>query len=157
MSDDATAPNGDVWWRYAEEDLGQAGLLSADEHGSARWVCALSQQAAEKALKAALVFLQTDFPRTHDLVRLRLLLPSDWRTVTGDLDLTSLRRWAVRSRYPADWPEPTSADADEALRIAKATIDLVGRDLQHNEFLEVVAEEPGGPGATSWSKRLIQE
>lgn len=107
MSAEPAESDGRVWWRYAVEDLEQADLLHADEHGSPRWVCALSQQAAEKALKAALVFLGTDFPRTHDLVRLKLLLPTEWKVVTGDVDLTSLRRWAVRSRYPADWPEPT--------------------------------------------------
>lgn len=135
MSDESAAPDCHVWWRYAVEDLAQADLLHADEHGSPRWVCTLSQQAAEKALKAALVFLGTDFPRTHDLVRLKLLLPADWTVVTGDVDLTSLRRWAVRSRYPADWPEPTVSDADEASRIAHTAVELVRHDLTREAFL----------------------
>ena len=42
-----------------------------------RHVCWLAQQAAEKAIKAVLVFLQIDFPRSHDLDALRNLAPDD--------------------------------------------------------------------------------
>ena len=61
----------DRWLRYAEEDLTTAETLLRQPHVVPRHVCWFAQQAAEKTLKAVLVFLQIDFPRTHDLDVLR--------------------------------------------------------------------------------------
>ena len=55
------------WLRYAQEDLLAAEAMLAATRARPRHVCWLAQQAAEKAIKAVLVFLQIDFPRTHDL------------------------------------------------------------------------------------------
>ena len=63
----------DRWLRYAEEDLITAETLLAQAHIPPRQACWHAQQAAEKALKAVLIFLQIDFPRTHDLNVLRNL------------------------------------------------------------------------------------
>ena len=46
--------------------------------GAPRNVCWLSQQAVEKALKAAFVLEGMDFPHIHDLDRLRNSLPEGW-------------------------------------------------------------------------------
>jgi hypothetical protein len=64
-----------------------------------RAVCLHAQQATEKGLKAALVFLQIDFPRTHNLKRLARLLTKDWELPADD-DLDWLTTWATASRYP---------------------------------------------------------
>lgn len=73
--------------RYAREDLYAGGMLVRDPSVAPRQVCWLVQQAAEKALKAALCFLEIEFPRTHNLDSLRNLLPRGWaaREQTGDL------------------------------------------------------------------------
>ena len=78
------------WLRFAEEDLTAAHALL--DHGSAtpRHVCWLAQQAAEKAIKSLLVFLEIDFPRRHDLDFLRNLLPSGLRTKGEHPDLSAL-------------------------------------------------------------------
>jgi HEPN domain-containing protein len=88
----------------------------------------------EKAIKAALVFLQADFPRRHDLDVLRNLLPDGWSLREEHPDLASLSEWSVEARYPGDWPEATRADASEAVRQADAVwssvrLDLVRRGL----------------------------
>lgn len=44
-----------------------------------RQVCYLAQQTIEKALKAALILEQIVFPFSHDLDRLRIMLPAGWQ------------------------------------------------------------------------------
>lgn len=50
------------WLRYAQEDLVAAEAMVGQPKMAPRHACWLAQQAAEKALKAVLVFLQIDFP-----------------------------------------------------------------------------------------------
>ena len=68
------------WLRYAREDLITAETPLRQPHVPPRQACWHAQQAAEKALKAALIFLQIDFRRTHDLNVLRDLLPEELAT-----------------------------------------------------------------------------
>ena len=65
------------WLRYAMEDLTEAESMVARPQYAPRHACFLAQQGAEKALKAVLVFLQLDTPRSHNLNALRNLIPSD--------------------------------------------------------------------------------
>ena len=76
-----------------------------------------------------MVWLQTEFPRTHDLGLLRGLLPAGWSVRDVDANLSALTEWAVESRYPGDWPDATGADAAEAVEWARAVTDAAGRDL----------------------------
>lgn len=109
------------------------------EDGIPRHACWLAQQAAEKAIKAILVLLQIDFPRSHDLDRLRALLPNDCDTYSLDLDNSGLTEWAVQARYPGDWPEASKKDAFDAVQIAVRIVEAVGGDLL---AYEVSNEEP---------------
>ena len=117
------------WLRFAREDIEAAEALLAEQTHAARHPCWLAQQAAEKALKAALVFVEIDFPHRHDLDALRNLLPADW-VVTRDFpDLAQLTEWAVEARYPGDWPEATDTDAQQAVQQARSLYDCVASDL----------------------------
>ena len=78
------------WLRYAHEDLVAAESMLEQEVFVSRQACWLAQQAAEKALKAALVFLETDFPRSHDLEALCALLPAGWTVKGRSPDLGTL-------------------------------------------------------------------
>ena len=60
----------------------------------------LAQQAAERALKAALAPEGSDFPFTHDLNALRNLLPASWTVRAEHVDMAELTDWAVQARYP---------------------------------------------------------
>jgi HEPN domain-containing protein len=102
-----------TWLRYADEDL-----ALAEQALVPRLACSLAQQAAEKALKAALVVRATDFPRTHDLVRLRRLLPASSPAAGEAPDLGTLSQLATEARYPGDWDEPVAEEAAEALAAA---------------------------------------
>ena len=117
------------WLRFAAEDLRAAGTLLHETQVPPRHVCWLAQQAAEKAIKAALVFLQIEFPKTHDLDALRNLVPEDWRVRQAFPDLADLTEWSVEARYPGDWPEATADDARGSLDEARRVLDLVTADL----------------------------
>jgi HEPN domain-containing protein len=104
------------WLRYAAEDLAAAEAALGEPAFAPRHACWLSQQGAEKALKAALVFLQVDFPWVHDLDALRNLLPEGWRARREHPDLAELSEWAVEARYPpSSAPDPSAHDAQTAV------------------------------------------
>ena len=86
------------WLQFSAEDLDVAQRLLADRLSAPRHVCWLSQQAAEKALKAALVLEEIDFPYTHDLNALRNLLPDSWPVRVDYPDLTQLNQWGRGSQ-----------------------------------------------------------
>lgn len=62
-----------VWLRRARGNLARAKQPKPAE-GFWEDLCFDAQQAAEKAVKAVLVFHQIDFPRTHDISGLLSLL-----------------------------------------------------------------------------------
>ena len=86
------------WLRFAAEDLDAAQRLLADRSSAPRHVCWHSQQAAERALKAALVLEGIDSPYTHDLNALRNLLPDSWSVRADDADLADLTGWVVQAQ-----------------------------------------------------------
>jgi HEPN domain-containing protein len=122
------------WLRYAQEDLRTAEALLAQKGIPPRHICWLAQQAAEKALKAILVFLQVDFPKIHDLDALRNLLPDGWKVKSEHSDLADLSEWAVEARYPGDWPEADEAEAISAVERARAILKSVSDDLCSHGF-----------------------
>ena len=123
------------WLRHAEEDLITAETLLAQLHVPPRQSCWFAQQAAEKALKAVLIFLQIDFPRTHDLNILRDLVPERWHLKNALPNLGDLNRWAVQARYPEDGQEATETDASTAVDHARAVWTSVSTELAQHGFL----------------------
>ncbi len=124
------APEAKRWLAYARSDLNAGfALLRVPEHYP-RQACFLAQQAAEKALKAILVLLEIEFPFTHDLDRLRDLLPEGWRVKSKQPDLADLTIWAVEARYPGDMPDVVEAEAQHALQLAEAVYQTIADDLQ---------------------------
>jgi HEPN domain-containing protein len=115
--------------RFAEEDLRTAESLLDDEELVPRHACWLAQQAAEKALKAGLVFHQIAHPFRHDLDALRNLLPEGWETKQEQPDLAELTEWAVEARYPGDSAEAIVDDARGAVAQARSVYESVRVDL----------------------------
>jgi HEPN domain-containing protein len=89
-------------------------------------VCFHAQQAAEKYLKAYLVFLDLDFPKTHALEDLVLIASEKDPSMRSLFTIASeLSPYAVEIRYP-DIPSPSTEDAREAVELAeriRKTID----------------------------------
>lgn len=117
------------WLEYAADDLRTAEFLLQQPDFIPRHPCWLAQQAAEKALKALLIFLQIEYPLSHDLDQIRLLIPEGWRVRYDPPDLSFLTEWAVEARYPGDWPDATEMDAQEATDQARTVLEYVRGDL----------------------------
>ncbi|MBA2712228.1 MAG: HEPN domain-containing protein [Rubrobacteraceae bacterium] len=121
------------WLQYAEDDLRAAQILM-EQGGVPRTACIHAQQAAEKSLKATFVFLQVDFPFTHDLDRLRELLPQGWDVREDFPDLRQLSIWAIEPRYPGDVIEATSEDAVSAVDQAREIFETTVNELQRRGY-----------------------
>jgi HEPN domain-containing protein len=125
MSDDQQ-PESPAWrWlRLAQEDLAAARAILRSEGVAPRIACFLSQQAAEKALKAGLIAMNRQFPKIHGLTRLLALYPNTVRPELKDDDLDLLDPWIIDGRYAADLPaaglDEASAMADIAERVVES-------------------------------------
>jgi HEPN domain-containing protein len=109
------------WLHKADTDLEAAESLLASGRSLLYPSCFHSQQAAEKYLKGFLVRNRIDFPRTHDLKELLdLAEPVNSNLARSLQDAIVLTRYGVEVRYPGDMPEPTVAEAQEALRLAQS-------------------------------------
>lgn len=121
------------WLRYAGEDLRTAEML-LERSGIPRISCFHAQQAAEKSIKAIFVFMQVDFPFTHNLDRLRDLLPEGWAVKEDFPDLAELSEWAMEPRYPGDLREATQEDAKAAVELARKVYETTLKDLEAHGY-----------------------
>ncbi len=119
-----------IWINYSESDLHAANTLLKSKEFFPLQVCFLSQQCAEKAIKAILIFEEVNFPKIHDLDRLRDLIPKGWKVKEQFQDLAELTIWAVESRYPGDMPDVTEHEAQETLYLAEAVFNAVSAELE---------------------------
>ncbi len=90
----------------------------------------MSQQAGEKVLKAVLVYLGMNFPKTHDLDLIRELIPTGWKIKEKFPQLYDLSIWAVESRYPGHTPDVTEGEAHETLRLAHDLFNAASQELE---------------------------
>ena len=106
------------WVHKASGDLRSARLLLAANPPEPDAVAFHAQQAAEKYLKAYLVHLGIDPPRTHDLITLfDLIAPHDDRLEPLRESARPLSPLAVQVRYP--FAEATVDEARDALHQAE--------------------------------------
>ena len=116
------------WLRRARSDLALASVpLPRDVLYNE--LCFHAQQAAEKSIKAVLVYHGIDFRRIHDIDYLLTLLPdgvplppeAEWV-----IDLTS---YAVALRYPGAYEDVTGEEYQEALAAARTVFSWAERIL----------------------------
>jgi len=114
--------------REAYEDLESCQLLL--NGGQYHHVCFHAQQAAEKALKAALISLRF-FEREHSVVHLLRRLSQFVNVPTKLMNYARiLDQYYIPPRYPNAFDMGTPADyytreqAEEALRIAREVVDF---------------------------------
>lgn len=123
------------WLLKAEEDLALARLILETD---ARFLSAAgfhAQQAAEKNLKAYLVWMQVEFPKTHDLKALLKLVGKCKPALAASLQETSdLTDFAVEFRYPADIPPMKLDRVLAAVAIAEKTYRAIAAALRETGF-----------------------
>jgi HEPN domain-containing protein len=89
-------------------------------------ICFHSQQAAEKYLKAYLVYLEISFTKTHEIGELITkceLKDSEIGTLKEEADI--LTDYAVTVRYPDDYYVPEIEEAKEAYDLAIKVRDYI--------------------------------
>jgi HEPN domain-containing protein len=85
-----------------------------------------AQQAAEKSLKAFLIWHEQPFPLTHDLARLlRLCVSIDSGIATGVEPALDLTQFAARFRYPGEDDVPSIEEAQLWVAAAAGVLDCV--------------------------------
>ena len=114
------------WLSKAEEDFNAAKSLITYGVSFLSTVCFHSQQAAEKYLKAFLTYHQVEFPKTHDIDELLdLIAPTDKKLSKSLRGVIALANYGVDVRYPGDFPNVTSSDAQQAIQMAEKVRRLV--------------------------------
>lgn len=109
------------WLAKAEADLRVCRHLLAGGEELAEAAAFHAQQAAEKSLKALLVWHQIEFTKTHDLgAILERVATVERRLAEKMTEVPALTPYAARYRYPSDVPDPSVEEADRAVGIAAA-------------------------------------
>jgi len=84
------------------------------------------QQAAEKALKAYLIWHDQPFRKTHEIEEIGKLCTAIDPTLGPLIDRAApLSNYAWQFRYPGDDPMPTLEEAAEALALAREVVAAV--------------------------------
>jgi HEPN domain-containing protein len=125
---DLPAQDSRAWMEKALIDLRAArALLDAGLASSALFHC---QQAAEKSLKALLVWRGIPFRRVHDLEEIGALCVSIESALAPIVRRAEpLTAYAWKLRYPGEPYEPAASEAEEALDIARLVFDEIRRCL----------------------------
>lgn len=118
------------WLAKAAGDIKIAKHLLTGGPELARGAAFHSQQAAEKYVKAALVWHQVEFAKIHDIAR----LIDQVRTVDAALadairEAAALTPYGVEVRYPGEEPDPTPKEAQAAVALAESVQGAVIRSL----------------------------
>jgi len=108
------------WLRKADADLDLAEHLLDESAPYPGAIAFHSQQAAEKYLKALLVWRETPFPKTHDLqALLNLIRPADAALAESLREVIVLTPYGAELRYPGDRPDPTPEQARKAVALVQ--------------------------------------
>ena len=114
--------NHEAWLLFAKEDLlASKALLKVELFSSATYHC---QQAAEKSLKAFLIFHEQEIAKTHNVDAL-LKKCIDIDPDFSGIDLKNINFFGVSSRYPDDFYVPDKKECKEYLEIARIIKKLV--------------------------------
>ncbi|KKP79749.1 MAG: hypothetical protein A2271_00395 [Candidatus Moranbacteria bacterium RIFOXYA12_FULL_35_19] len=115
------------WLEHSQEDENNIIALLEDRDVSPSLVCFISQQMAEKNLKALLLFYSGDYPKIHDLTKLgNLISVFDKQIIDCKEYFITLNPYYIGVRYPGDFPEGFSWDmAEEAYEATKKIKEFV--------------------------------
>ena|ERR1700687_1677553 len=114
------------WLTRASKDLEAAERLMIGASPLPSQAAFHAQQTAEKSQKAFLTWHKRIFPKTHDLSELGPKCASVDATL-GPVSSSVARfsRYAIQTRYPGSWAQPTVAEAQDAIRLAREMYDAV--------------------------------
>jgi HEPN domain-containing protein len=132
--DRSTIGSPDDWLKRARSNLARARLPKLDE---ALWedYCFDAQQAAEKALKALLLFNNIPFRFVHDIAELLTLLEQNGFELPEEIRAgAELSNYAVEARYPSPMEPVTEQEYEEAISISKIIVSWVTKIILKKEI-----------------------
>ncbi len=114
------------WLRRARSNLARARGGRTAPEVLYEDLCFDAEQAAEKALKALLVYRKAPFPKTHAIMDLLTLIQQGEIDVPEEIrEAAVLSVYAVESRYPGVSEEVTTEDYAEAVALAERVMRWV--------------------------------
>jgi HEPN domain-containing protein len=126
LPDEALALLVRQWVAKAEVNYRTAERLVRDDEPIRESIAFRCQQAAEKYLKAFLVWQHVEFPKTHSIGRLLDLVASVAPELAASLaDAISLTPFGVEIRYPGDLPELLPGEEQTVFNLAKRTREAI--------------------------------
>ena len=120
------------WLRYARSDL-ELARIEKPEGILLESLCFHAQQAAEKALKAVLIFLEIDYPRTHNIRTLLDLLMEGIDVPQEIEEGAALTDYAVGSRYPGNSEPVDDEEYRQAVCLAEAVMSWAEKLVREPE------------------------
>lgn len=119
------------WLNRAKSSLAKAKIIfGTDSEVYLEDMCFDAQQAAEKAIKAVLIYLGVQFPRVHDLAYLLALVEREGQNVSESIRRAAiLSDYAVESRYPGFSEPVTYEEYEEAISIAEEVVHWAEKQI----------------------------
>ena len=128
---DKTAIVAREWIAKADNDLKTAAhTLKLGDKCPTDTVCFHAQQCVEKYLKAFLVVLEIEFPRTHDIEILVSLIPKSTRLSLAVEEQRRLTEYATAMRYPGPYEPILLSEAKQAVKLARQVRQKIRKLLQ---------------------------
>ena len=121
------------WFYQADQDLGSAIVIFQHIPGYFETIAFHCQQAVEKYIKRLLVFYDSNFKKTHDLVFLLELL-ADKTAISEDLysKALSMEGFGVDIRYPNHKIFLTKEELENTIKIAREFREFVKTRIDFN-------------------------
>ena len=111
------------WLNRARSNLAKARNMPEASEIYLEDLCFDAQQAAEKAVKAVLIYLGTRFPYVHDLAQLLALVQEAGQNVPEPIKLAAgLSDYAVEARYPGPAEPVTWQEYEDSVTVAEQVV-----------------------------------
>ena len=122
----------EVWLRRARSNL-EIARLGKGEGVVLEDLCFEAQQAAEKALKALLIYVSGEYPRTHAFHLLLERLAPYVEIPDAIQDVVELSDYAVQMRYPGDYYPVEEAEYVRAIWLADQVLKWVYLEFEQRK------------------------
>ncbi len=120
----------DLWLKRAESNF-SIGLTIKKKNILLEDLCFEFQQAAEKALKALLIYYGEEVPYTHSFVVILDKLKKHIEIPEKIKEVTDLTDYAVQCRYPGDYLSVNEKEYLSALKITKNILAWVKKIINY--------------------------
>lgn len=120
------------WMAKGDNDLKNAShTLKLGDRCPTDTVCFHAQQCVEKYLKAFLVIIKKEFPRTHDVEVLLSLIPKNIHISLAIEEQRKLTEYATVMRYPGPYEPISLMEAKQAVKLARQVKGKISKLLEN--------------------------